>query len=219
MNRRPHIVISHPSSNKNNSSSSSSSNHDASLAEARFDIHGTGTSIQYGNSNGNGRRSQRLELEDSRMQILKTTVGGMAYWWQPLPGNKDVWELTNEYQDVIARFVHSPSTRMQPRSPPQAQSPPSSPQLGRERSNSIFSIGGSNGDGAMKKTKFEETAVGELHVVDALVGGEQEREEILCSAVVVVERMRRRQAILLNKGNAYGVARSIGRNGVAYVPQ
>ena len=143
----------------------------------------------------------------------------MAHWWQPLPGNKDVWELTNEYEDVIARFVHSPSSPAQSRSPTQAQSPPSSPQLGRERANSIFSIALPNAEGAAKKSNFEEIAVGELYVVDALVGGEQEREEILCSAVVVVERMRRRQAILQNQGSPYGIVRSVGRNGVAYIPQ
>ena len=214
MNRKPHIVISHPSSS---GSTNSDGNHEDPLAEARFDVHGTGTSIHYGN--GNGERAQRLELEDSRMQVLKTTVGGMPHWWQPHPGNKHVWELTNEFEDVIARFVYSPSSPAQSRSPPQARSPPLSPRLGRERSNSILSIAALNAEGAAKKSKCQETAVGELHVVDGLVGGEEEREEILCSAVVVVERMRRRQAILQNKGSPYGITRSIGRNGVAYIPQ
>lgn len=156
----------------------------------------------------------------------------MPSWWQPLPGNRDVLELTNEFEDVIARFVHFPSSTAagteseHAQAQTQSQTPPASPRMGdgAERSNSVFSIAGSiavgGGDvGGNKKSKFRETVVGELHVVDALVGAEEEREEILCSAIVVVERTRRRRAMLESKASAYGVARGVGRNGVAYIPQ
>ena len=237
MNRKPHIVISHPNSNNNNNNNKPNTQPRL-LAEARFDIHGTGTTIIYNAStiNNNSARGQRLELEDSRMQILKTAVGRMAHWWQPLPGNRDVWELTNEYEDVIARFVHSPSTPAQSPSPPPSPSPQLGSGPGRERSNSLFPILGSNVENRSssvttttttttttkqnkKKIKFTETVVGELHVVDALVGEEKEREEILCSAMVVVERMKRRQALLRNKVSPIGAASGVGRDGVPYIPQ
>ena len=61
--------------------------------------------------------------------------------------------------------------------------------------------------------------MGELHVVDALVGAEEERREVICSAITVVERTRRRKVILSNKGSAYGVVRSLSSTSAGYIPQ
>ena len=236
MNRKPHIVISRPISEAGSNSQT--------LAEARFDIHGTGTSISYPLHN-QGTRNQRLELSSSRLQVLSLTIGGHPYWWRPFPGNKDVWELSNEYEEVIARFVHSPSS---PSSSPPSTSPilasqsqfgpeeasqpqsqeqqalPSSPQPNSvSRNNSVFSISSNTStEGTITKTKAtktkEPTKLGQLHVVSALVGNDSERDEIICSAIVVVERMRRRRGFLEGQNGRYG-GRGVGRNGVAYIPQ
>ena len=96
MNRKPHVRILRDPKDK------------VSMSEGRFDIHGTGTTITYADPPS----AQRLELMDSRMQILKTTICGMDRWWQPFPGNKDVIELSNDVDDTIARFLSTaePST-------------------------------------------------------------------------------------------------------------
>ena len=172
MNRRPHVMILREPKDK------------VAFAEVRFDIHGTGTTITYTDPPS----AQRLELEDSRMQTLKTTIHGMDRWWQPFPGNRDVIELTNDDEEILARFVCSKKA-----------SPPGSPGP------------------AKKKTPTVE--IGQLHIVDPMIGGVEERVEILCSAITVVERAKRRRAILNNKSNPYGVVRSLSASNGSYIPQ
>lgn len=178
MNRKPHIIIHRPNDEK------------VAAAEARFDIHGTGTTISHrtlvGAPNGNVTSHQRIDLEDSRLQLLHTTIHGIDHWWRPLPGNKDVWELSNEAEETTARFVHSSSRQ---------------------------------GSAVSSKNKFPELQVGELQVVDALIGGDEERTEVLCSAVVVVERARRRAGMISNSANAYGIVRSMSASSAGYIPQ
>ena len=82
----------------------------------------------------------------------------------PNPGNKGVLELTNEMDEIVARFVHTV---------------PVSQVTGYGR----------RGSGVGKK-KADKSELGELHIVDALAGGG--REEVICSALVVVERAKRR---------------------------
>ena len=168
MNRKPHVIITRELNDK------------IGIAEARFDIHGTGTTV----SHTNPPSVQRLELEDSRAQLLKTEIDGMDRWWQPFPGNKDVVELTNGVEEMLARFVLN-------------KTPPSSPT----------------------KKRSQEVEVGRLYVVDGLVPGERERLETVCSAIVVIERTRRRAAILNNKSSPYGVVRSMSGSGANYIPQ
>lgn len=56
--------------------------------------------------------------------------------------------------------------------------------------------------GSTAETKKEHvtTDLGELQVVDSLAGGDTGREEILCSAVVVVERAKRRAMNICGAG-------------------
>ena len=82
----------------------------------------------------------------------------------PNPGNKGVLELTNEMDEIVARFVHTV---------------PVSQVTGY----------GTRGSGAGKK-KEDKLELGDLHIVDALAEGG--REEVICSALVVVERAKRR---------------------------
>ena len=108
------------------------------------------------------------------MQLLKTTIDGHSHWWQPHPGNKGVVELTNDTEEIVARFLYS------------------SPELARTGS-----------AGSIKDASSKETDVGELSVVEALSGAEMGLEEILCSAIVVIERFKRRAANLIKNGAAF----------------
>ena len=156
MNRKPHVIISGSSDSEI-------------TAEGRFENLGTGTKISYFKPS----RSQVLALESSQMQLLKTTIGDQDHWWQPHPGNKGVLELTNETEEIVARFIFA------------------SP--GSTRTTSV---------GSMKEASKEQE-LGELSVVEALSGTDTGLEEILCSTVVVVERARRRAANMVKNGAAY----------------
>jgi len=158
MNRKPHVII----------SKSEESNI---IAEGRFENLGTGTTVTYLRT----PRTQIIDLENSQMQLLKTTIGGLDHWWQPHPGNKLVLELTNETEEIVARFIYAaPASQMR-------------------RSSSVSS---------MKKASVEED-VGELSVVKALLGGETGLEEMLCSAVVVIDRAKRRAANMSKVGKGF----------------
>ncbi|KAF6236342.1 hypothetical protein HO173_005433 [Letharia columbiana] len=153
MNRKPHVII---------TTGECDESLNRPLAEGRFDIHGTGTTISYSHL-PNMQMIQRLELEDSLSQRLRTTIWGHEHWWTPNPGNKGVLELTNEMDEIVARFVHTV---------------PVSQMTGS----------GKRGSTGRKKEAREE--LGDLHIVDALAEGG--REEVICSALVVVERAKRR---------------------------
>ena len=203
MNKKPHVVI---------TSTSSSTGRTQNIAEGRFGIHGTGTTIDYLSGDGSEMRQQELELQDSLSQLLKTKVGGKVCWWQPHPGNKGVLELTNEYDEVIARFVHREDQENLSRQNSDSLRVPAS----TERRSSVAVMGKK----APKKAKEgKEEVVGELQVVDELVGGEEElgkdkaREEVLCSAIMVVERAKRRKAMLSRSGEALRGPASWGWNG------
>ncbi len=82
----------------------------------------------------------------------------------PNPGNKGVLELTNDMDEIVARFVHAvPVSQV---------------------------TGSGRGGGSGGKKGVGKEVLGDLHIVDALAEGG--REEIICSAMVVVERTKRR---------------------------
>ena len=229
-----------------------------SVAEARFDVHGTGTSINYlsppiSSSSDDPATiatnnhppayppaypgpsypppatyhvSQRLELESSTLQSLATTIDGRRHYWAPHPGNKNVLELTNEADDILARFVHSHAAAT---------------GLGGGRNNSVVShssmgvgmdsitrvatgssvgtiregsgtgeCGRNAGRRGSSKDAWTSYEIGTLELVPSLIPTEQAREEVLVSAVVIVERAKRRSANLglcgSKKGSASGGA-------------
>ena len=157
-----------------------------SLAEARFDIHGTGTSILY-TSSSSAHEEQRLDLENSQAQILRTTICGIRHYWQPFAGNKYVLELINDMEDIVARFTYTAPAAL--------------------------STGAATG---RKKSIPAQMEVGELHIVEALVGSEQAKEEVICSAVVVIERARRRAANIGYQGVGYKQGAACGPTMGAY---
>ena len=102
-------------------------------------------------------------------------------------------ELTNEAEDILARFVYTLSTRG------------SSWGSSSERETIELREGGSREGRAMErreksrkgsKDAFVRFEVGTLELVSSLIPTEQAAEEVLVSAVVVVERAKRRSANL-----------------------
>ena len=106
---------------------------------------------------------QRLELEDSVSQRLRTTIWGHEHWWMPNPGNKAVLELTNQMNEIVARFVHT---------------------------GHVSQMTGSGRRDSGGKKKMDKEELGDLHIVDALAEGG--RAEVICSAMVAVDRAKRR---------------------------
>lgn len=157
MNRKPHVII---------TTGECDESLNRPLAEGRFDIHGTGTTISYSHM-PNMQMIQRLELEDSLSQRLRTTIWGHDHWWMPNPGNKGVLELRNEMDEIVARFVHTVP---------------------------VSQMTGSGRKGSTGKKRDEKEEMGDLHIVDALAEGG--REEIICSALVVIERAKRRASYI-----------------------
>ena len=157
MNRKPHVVI-------------SASNDGQQIAEGRFDIHGTGTTISYSKSG-----PQRIELEHSLSQLLRTTINGTDHWWQPHPGNKDVLELKNEMEEIVARFTYTASLAQR--------------------------LGNTTPVHDSRKQRMS-VELGLLHVTETLAGDASGREEILCSAILVIERAKRRAANMMKSGPA-----------------
>lgn len=153
MNRKPHVII---------TTGECDESLNRPLAEGRFDIHGTGTTISYSHL-PNMQMIQRLELEDSLTQKLRTMIWGHEHWWMPNPGNKGVLELTNEMDEIVARFVHTVP---------------------------VSQVTGYGRKGSTGKKKDDKGELGDLHIVDALAEGGW--EEVICSAMVVVERAKRR---------------------------
>lgn len=169
MNRKPHIIVS-----ENEESNI--------IAEGRFESLGTGTTVTYLQA----PRTQALDLENSQMQLLKTTIGRFDHWWQPHPGNKGVLELTNESEETVARFIYAAGASE------------------TRRSSSVTSM----------KKGFVQEDLGELSVVEELSGGNTGLEEILCSAVVVVERARRRAANIRKVGGGFKAGTGFASSGV-----
>ena len=153
MNKKPHVIITTKDERQR-------------VAEGRFDIHGTGTRIDYSRSS-----MQRLELENSVNQTIRTQIQDSDMWWQPHPGNKEVLELTNETDEIVARFVPASSV---------------SPCEARKNKKASIDV---------------DVPVGELQVVDALDTRDEGYEQILCSALVVIERAKRRSAFMAKRGS------------------
>jgi len=161
MNRKPHVIV-------------TAINKGQLIAEGRYDIHGTGMTITYPHL-----EPQRLELENSLAQVLRTQIHGSDFWWQPHPGNKGVLELTNETEEIVARFVYT-ATALQ-------------------RAGSWSERSTSASDFKKDRVEFD---LGDLHVVDALVAEESGHEQIICGAIMVIERAKRRAENMAKNGPA-----------------
>ena len=105
---------------------------------------------------------QTLDLSDNHEQRYHTSLGGKSHWWQPLGPSKAVMELTKDDGKRVALFVRAEEV---------AQRRASAPATSKQ---------------------FEAENVGEIHIMDEFAGGPMELDQVLCTAVVVVERVSRR---------------------------
>ena len=160
MNRKPHVII-------------TAGDKARLVAEGRYDIHGTGTTISYPHAD-----IQRLELQDSLAQVLKTRIHGSDLWWQPHPGNTGVLELTNEMDEIVARFTCAAQMS--------------------QRTGSFLEKRGSK-SGSKQDVDAD---MGDLQVVGNSIAEDADYEKILCSAIVVIERARRRAVNIRKSGPA-----------------
>lgn len=105
---------------------------------------------------------QALILKDTGRDRFQFSIGDTLYRWQPLGPSINVLELVREAGGKVALFVYSENVT------PRRGSLP----------------------GNVKRYGSED--LGEIHIVDSSEGGPEVLEEILASAVVVVEKLRRR---------------------------
>ena len=106
--------------------------------------------------------SQSLFLEHRRKHQYKVSIDGIDHRWQPLGPSQEVLELTKDAGKKVALFVYAEEV------PQRRASAPASLE------------------------HFEAEDVGEIHIMDEFEGGQLTLEQILCTAVVVVERAKRR---------------------------
>ena len=104
---------------------------------------------------------QTLELSDNHEQRYHFSLDGRSHWWQPLGPSKAVMELTKDDGKRVALFVRAEEVTQR-----RASAPATSKH-------------------------FETENVGEIHLMDEFAGGPMELDQVLCTAVVVVERARR----------------------------
>jgi len=105
---------------------------------------------------------QALDLSDNHEQRYHFSLGGKSHWWQPLGPSKAVMELTKDDGKRVALFVRAEEV-----APRRASAPATAKH-------------------------FEAENVGEIHITDEFASGPVDLDQILCTAIAVVERVKRR---------------------------
>ena len=105
---------------------------------------------------------QSLDLSDNHEQRYHFSLGGKSHCWQPLGPSKVVMELTKDDGKRVALFVRAEEV-----APRRASAPATAKH-------------------------FQAEDVGEIHIMDEFAGGQVELDQILCTAVAVVEKIKRR---------------------------
>ncbi len=136
-----------------------------------------------------GRAAQKLVLESSLDQRYACLVQGREYWWQSLGPSRMVLELVDGAGERVALFVY-------------AGEGAASTEMGEKSA------------GKKKKKGGEE--VGELHMLEEMEGGERATEEVICGALAVVERAKRRKGNVWTQGSNYRQGASCGITASAY---
>ena len=106
--------------------------------------------------------TQTLKSQNSSNQTYACPIDGREYWWRPLGPSRTVLELVNGEEQRVALFMHASEDTL-------------STGMGASRTASL---------GVMRD-------VGELYILDDIKGGTRAQEEVLCSAMAVVERAKR----------------------------
>ena len=105
---------------------------------------------------------QTLSLQYLSKQTYVCPIDGRKYWWRPLGPSRIVLELVSGEEQRAALFVYANEDTL------------------------------ATGMGADRRASLEPRQdVGELHILDDIPGGIGAHEEVLCSAIAVVERAKR----------------------------
>ena len=124
--------------------------------------------------------TQTLALESSLDQRYACCIEGRSYWWQPQGPRRMLLELSNDAGDIVAIFNYADEVAL--------------------------ATGARTGN--KKHVKSEK--VGELHIKGIMAGKTPALEPVLCSALAVIERTKRRAANVGKQGSAYKQGSSCG---------
>ena len=105
---------------------------------------------------------RKVALQNTQEQEFETLINGKPHRWHPLGPSKSVLELTQEQNKRVALFVYAEGVAQRTASTP--------------------------GD----HERFQEQKIGEIHVIEDLSHEPIALQQILFSAVVVIEQARRR---------------------------
>ncbi|KAL2039394.1 hypothetical protein N7G274_007666 [Stereocaulon virgatum] len=130
--------------------------------------------------------SQALALESSLDQRYECLIQGRPHRWYPLGPSRTMLELTNDVGDCIALFTYG--------------------------SEVALTTGARTGN--KKHVKNED--IGELHIHGDGNEGASVVEQVVCSALAVIERAKRRAANVGRQGSAYKQGASCGITCNAY---
>lgn len=112
--------------------------------------------------------SQKLALQNLQDQSFECLINGNLHWWHPLGPSKSVFELTDEAKKMVALFVYAEG-------------------LARR-----------TGFTSDNHKLFQEQKIGEVHIMKDYLREPIALQQILFSAVVVVEQAKRRVTSLVS---------------------
>ena len=115
--------------------------------------------------------TQTLSLQSAASQAQECFIGARSHVWKPLGPSRNVLELTDEAHRRVALFVYA---------------------------GEVASITGP-ATGSRKHTEGDE--IGELYILRDVQGGQRATDEIIGSALAIVERAKRRAANVGNVGS------------------
>ncbi|KAM0796857.1 hypothetical protein BDR22DRAFT_498718 [Usnea florida] len=110
--------------------------------------------------------SQKITLQNPHEQIFECVIKGKPHWWHPLGPSKSVFELTEAAEKRVALFVYAEGMAQR--------------------------TGSTSGN----HTLAERQKIGEVHFMEDLLQELDTLQQILFSAVVVVEQLKRRATSL-----------------------
>ena len=125
--------------------------------------------------------SQTLALESSLEQRYACTANGRTCWWQPTGPKREELELRSATQEVLASFTYTGSVALQ-----------TGPATGNKQESGV-------------------EVVGDVQVAEGPGTTAEEVEMMVCGALAIVERAKRRAANVGKQASAY-------RQGVACGP-
>ena len=116
-----------------------------------------------------GGTSQKLALQNPQDQRYECLINGKSHWWHPLGPSESVFELTEEAKRRVALFVYAEGM--------------------------AHRTGSTSGT----LTPSQERKIGEVHIMEDFLCEPIALQQILFSAIVVVEQTKRRVTSMANR--------------------